>query len=258
MDFDSFSEALAGAVGGIFSCSILYPLEVIKNNLQSGKVSGGMVDAAKHVWRKEGAVGFTKGVQVAASCSATEKFLYFYLFRALIKRYEAATGGAKIGTAANLAVGYAADWMCRPLVLPLDTLSLQLSLAKKEDTFGDVVKRLSWRDAYSGVGAYVVMCLKPAVQYTMFEQCKRAVLARQGGAPLSVAQAFALGALARAVADTVIFPARRAKVLKQTKAPGTEGKGALAVALMVLRTQGFGALYKGLGAELPVKVSRNT
>ena len=250
MDFDSFSEAAAGAIGGIFSCTVLYPLEVIKNNLQSGKVEGSMVDVAKHVWKKDGAAGFTKGVQVAASCSATEKFMYFYLFRALIKRYEAARGGEKIGTVANLAVGYAADWMCRPVVLPLDTLSLQLSLAQPRDTFRDVVARLSLRDAYSGVGAYVVMCLKPAVQFTMFEQCKRLVVARQGGAPLSVAQAFALGALARAVADTVIFPARRAKVLKQTKAPGTEGKGALAVALMVLRERGFLALYKGLSAEL--------
>ena len=52
------------------------------------------------------------------------------------------------------------------------------------------------------------------------------------------------------MADTVIFPARRAKVLKQTKAPGTEGKGTLAVALMVLKNGGVGALYKGLGAEL--------
>ena len=138
MDFDSFAEALAGAVGGIFSCSILYPLEVIKNNLQSGKVEGSMVDVAKHVWKKDGAAGFTKGVQVAASCSATEKFMYFYLFRALIKRYEAARGGEKIGTVANLAVGYAADWMCRPVVLPLDTLSLQLSLAQPRDTFRDV------------------------------------------------------------------------------------------------------------------------
>ena len=129
MDFDSFSEAAAGAIGGIFSCSILYPLEVIKNNLQSGAVEGGMVAAAKHVYKKEGAAGFTKGVQVAASCSATEKFLYFYIFRALIKRYEAGSGGEKIGAGANLAVGYLSDWLCRPVVLPLDTLSLQLSLA---------------------------------------------------------------------------------------------------------------------------------
>ena len=39
---------------------------------------------------------------------------------------------------------------------------------------------------YNGIGAYVGLCCKPAIQFTVFEQVKKALL-RRSGRPLTAA-----------------------------------------------------------------------
>ena len=84
---------------------------------------------------------------------------------------------------------------------------------------------------YKGLAAYVVLCLRPAIQFAVFERLKAWKLAarQNASAPtstvsLSALEAFVLGALARAVATVAVYPYTRAKVMAQVSTParGTE------------------------------------
>ena len=63
--------------------------------------------------------------------------------------------------------------------------------------------------------AFLVLGLKNAAQFAVYEPTKRWQINRNGGGALTPGQAFVHGAFSRLVSDTVLFPARRAKVLQQ-------------------------------------------
>jgi hypothetical protein len=109
--------------------------------------------------------------------------------------------------------------------------------------------------------------LKPAIQYTVFEQVKTAWVAKRSVKALSAAEAFLLGMLARAIATVAVFPFLRAKVLMQTRNDNastadnasttanasTTSKtkhSLLDLLLQIYQTQGVKGLYQGLGPEL--------
>ena len=104
---DAFAEAAAAGLGGVVSASALYPLEIIKNSMQSkvkGSSKGGgmqgrgqqvltdvdetkvfeeeaqvtMSSTAEAIYKSDGAAGFFRGIHLSATGSCVEKFIYFY------------------------------------------------------------------------------------------------------------------------------------------------------------------------------------
>jgi solute carrier family 25 (peroxisomal adenine nucleotide transporter), member 17 len=116
------------------------------------------------------------------------------------------------------------------------------------------------------------LCFKPALQYTIYEQVKTALLAsrRNASTSLSAVEAFVLGMVARTIATVLVFPFLRAKVLLQTaKATDTQesasrgatnGEGnpvkptrpmtTYSVLLHQWQRAGLAGLYQGIGPEL--------
>ena len=108
---------------------------------------------------------------------------------------------------------------------------------------------------YKGIQAYTILCLKPAIQYTVYEQIKKVVLAARrvhGRAvedSLGAAEAFFLGMFARVVATMLTYPYLRAKVMLQS----ARGDARTTVPRMIaeqLATGGVRGLYQGIGPEL--------
>lgn len=105
---------------------------------------------------------------------------------------------------------------------------------------------------YKGIQAYVVLCFKPAIQYTVFEQVKRLLLKGKARTTLTAPESFVLGMVARTVATILTFPYVRAKVVMQTS---TTQAGDVATSIVTLltkmyREQGLAACYQGIGPEL--------
>jgi hypothetical protein len=149
-----------------------------------------------------------------------------------------------------------------------------------------------WKEKsfYKGIQAYWILCFKPALQYTIFEQLKAWILRlreirgakerRQGSAPqLSAGEAFLLGMVSRTIATLAVFPFVRAKVQMQsltrsqahqrsngaasstdassqsTPSPTVSGVKSSAPSIWGLLAEnytngGLKALYQGLGPEL--------
>lgn len=236
-----------------------------------------MIPFCKQLYEQQGASVFLRGIETSAFQSALEKSLYFFAYQALKQIHRFGTGGAKLDAFSNLLLGYAADWAHLPVTLPVDawTTAIQTCPAdKKEAPLAILLHMLSDKKVsfYKGMSAYTLLCLKPALQYTVFEQVKTAVVAKRQQKKLSASEAFLLGMVARAIATVVVFPFLRAKVLMQTQQKGGEDDGnsdssandtntntgngvsnnmsMVALLSKIFSEQGWSGIFQGLGPEL--------
>ena len=258
------TEVLAASLGGAISASILYPLEVLKTKMQAADHSTtsrsddgdddndnekdqeqlSMIPFMKQLYMKQGAGVFFRGVETSAFQSALEKALYFFAYTTLKNCHGAVTGGARLDTATNLLLGCAAEWAHLPITLPVDAwttkIQTQDTLSQKQHQAPMKILLTMMQDKdtqfYKGLSAYYLLCFKPALQYTVFEQVKAAWLqsknananaksgshsSRQQQSSLSAAEAFLLGMVARTIATVAVFPFLRAKVVMQTRKTST-------------------------------------
>ena len=88
---DALLQATAGAIGSVFSLSLLYPLDLAKKRLQAqrkrgvssntgskadGDVYKGVVDVLKKVQKKNGFLGIYAGLSVALTRAAIVNFIF--------------------------------------------------------------------------------------------------------------------------------------------------------------------------------------
>mmetsp|Transcript_1982 Transcript_1982/g.4289 ORF Transcript_1982/g.4289 Transcript_1982/m.4289 type:complete len:314 (+) Transcript_1982:77-1018(+) len=278
------AEAVSAGVSGFVSAGTLYPLEVVKTVAQASSSSsssdgdgdddetdGGGWAVASRLYYRDGPKGsmcaFYEGVWTSAIQASIEKGLYFLCYSAFKAAYlgDSRTGRpAHLGTGANLALGCLAEWSHLPVTLPVDCLTTRIQTGGDTDAgpFAIMAAMLSEGGVaglYRGYQAYVVLCLKPAIQYTVYEQVKRIVLAarrRAGKASktLGSAEAFALGLVARTISTLAVFPYTRCKVLLQSeKKAGADGGAPQSIPAMICAMYGRGGVadvYRGIGPEL--------
>ena len=110
---------------------------------------------------------------------------------------------------------------------------------------------------YKGLQAYIVLCFKPAIQYTIYEQVKHyylTYLSRNNptqSSSLSSVQAFLLGLISRTISTMVVFPYIRAKVLLQQRTSSSSSSNTIPNLMQSLvRQGGISSLFQGLGPEL--------
>jgi hypothetical protein len=99
-----------------------------------------------------------------------------------------------------------------------------------------------------------VLGLKNAVQFAVYEPTKRWQIARNAGGALTPLQAFLHGAFSRLVSDTVLFPARRAKVLQQ-RGHLTDGGGKTALSPTMVRRHSSGQQEPPIASSKTIRAS---
>jgi hypothetical protein len=253
------SEVLAASLGGAVSASILYPLEVLKTKMQASEDAQdlGMWEFAQYLVKHYGFKVFWVGVETSALQSATEKALYFFAYTALKELYHVITP-KPLSTLPNLVLGCAAEWAHLPITLPIDcwttTIQTNTTDTSAMTLLCNLLSEKGIRGMYKGIQAYTVLCLKPAIQYTVFEQIKQRLLKGTRRTSLHAGESFVLGMVARTISTILVFPYVRAKVLLQTTNSTTtisnNDSSILSFLLKLHQQQGFSALFQGLGPEL--------
>eukprot|EP00449_Zooxanthella_nutricula_P043998 CAMPEP_0198599922 /NCGR_PEP_ID=MMETSP1462-20131121/147540_1 /TAXON_ID=1333877 /ORGANISM="Brandtodinium nutriculum, Strain RCC3387" /LENGTH=197 /DNA_ID=CAMNT_0044331623 /DNA_START=9 /DNA_END=598 /DNA_ORIENTATION=- len=189
--------------------------------------------------------------------------MYFYVYSALRRALQALRGGPSF--VADLLAGSLAEIAHLPVSVPLETVLIKVVNSPQQGTIATAVaavREKGVQELYAGTLASALLSAKPAVQLATFEWVRSWLLRRRGAgaSALSAAQAFLLGALARAFATVVVFPYIRAKfMLKNMERAGAAagGDGVLAplrgmhrAMALVVQRQGVGGLYQGLWQEL--------
>jgi adenine nucleotide transporter 17 len=222
---------------------------------------------AKHMYETQGISSFYHGIGTSAIQAGTEKALYFFAYTAFKNLYYRAlqpkaqgTKPAIMSTTANLLLGCAAEWAHLPITLPIDCLTTRIQTTKNPNAsaLALLCNMLSEGGMYKGLQAYIVLCFKPAIQYTIYEQVKHyylTYLSRNNptqSSSLSSAQAFLLGLISRTISTIVVFPYIRAKVLLQQQTSSSSSSSNTIPNLMqgLVRQGGLSSLFQGLGPEL--------
>lgn len=255
-----------------------------------------MLSYASLMFQNEGGISpFYSGVGTSAIQSATEKALYFFAYTFFKNGYVSITGDSSIGALPNLILGCMAEWAHLPITLPIDCVTTAIQTDDKNRgafvLMGNILsekvrllcrQELCWSlclatsnassaiqffcllkgigGFYKGIQAYVVLCLKPAIQYTVYEQVKQIVIGARrlqahGKAAvddsLSAAEAFFLGMFARVVATMLTYPYLRAKVLLQSTYGNAKVKPTIPQMIAEqLSKGGVWGMYQGIGPEL--------
>ena len=281
---DDLAEALAAAVGGTVSTLTLYPIEIVKNNLQVGDTyhqtpgskTQDAVSASRRTARKEhayssspflkvsqrifmsnGVAGFYSGVQSACSSAALEKLIYYYSYSLLLRTTQAKS------SLALLTIGYISEFLHLPITMVFEKVMIAQQVGAKVgrrldfgQEFTRTVKEEGWMSFYSGWRAYFVLAAKPAIENALFERFRSWILKPLGrtNRALSGVQAFLLGGVARAIATLIVYPAYRALRIQQGKSKTEKAFGQsphLASELYTIVTdKGLMALYKGFVADV--------
>ena len=218
--------------------------------------SNTMESVASEIYAADGLAGFMKGCHFSAVQSALEKGVYFLGYTFLKNSYCSVTESAEIGTLTNLGLGCLAEWCHLPLSLPLDVLTTKLATDKTNASAFVIMSNLMSEKGiagmYKGYQAFFVLCLKPSIQYTIFEKLKGLVVASKVGndKSLTAAEAFLLGMVARTVATIAVFPYVRAKVMLQAGGGQSANLTIPQMLRAVYEDEGLAGLFKGIGPEL--------
>ena len=336
------AEVVAASVGGAFSASALYPLEVLKTKMQATSKDDGndndndetskeassnasesegeegsegslevinkpstcsdgastdpssssstsastststtsstqptsALSYATDLYQKQGIAPFYAGIETSAFQSATEKALYFFAYTGFKNVYTFFAGNKQMGTAVNLLLGCMAEWAHLPITLPIDCLTTQIQTGNNGNRGPMAILMTMLREGdgirgmYKGIQAYTILCLKPAIQYTVFEQVKSAMLirkrlaignqsnatARREAETLTAMEAFLLGMVARTIATIATYPYLRAKVVMQSQkvSEGDTNQKPNITSMIgkMYMSGGLQECFQGLGPEL--------
>ncbi|GMH28466.1 hypothetical protein Nepgr_030309 [Nepenthes gracilis] len=275
LDFESLTEATAGAIGALVSTTALYPLDTCKTKYQAEASSHdqqkyrNLTDVLWEAIRDGQVLSLYQGLGTKNLQSLISQFVYFYGYSFFKRLYLKKSGKKLLGTKANLIVAAAAGACTCIITQPLDTASsrMQTSEFGKSKGLWKTLSEGTWSDAYDGLGISLLLTTNPSIQYTVFDQLKHRLLERgsnKTGAvsspeALSAFSAFMLGALSKSIATCLTYPAIRCKVVIQATESDDERirenraksrKTISGVFRNILKTEGVPGFFKGLHAQI--------
>lgn len=263
----SFEHAISGSTGTVLATLLLFPLEHLKTLLQvDPEAYRGLYDVLRRVLRDEGASGLYTGCTPMLQTVGSSNFLYF-LFQGLKEPLARAFGREEgiIGSYETLASSALAGALNMVFTEPLWKASVvaQASASggqhhvessqeapRARGVFSTVQKiwvqegaRALWR----GLGTSLWLVANPVIQFFAYDFLKAIYV---HAAEISAAEAFVIGAFAKALATLITFPLQvaqsRLRVCKE---------GSMVQCLRELHAKGVGAMYYGLVPKLLQTVS---
>ncbi|KAG6896935.1 hypothetical protein C0992_005200 [Termitomyces sp. T32_za158] len=278
---DSAIHAVAGAAGGIVAMTATYPLiflstraavETKNDNKSFYRI---LVDTIK----REGVRGLYSGLDSSLLGISVTNGVYYYFYERsrgmILKSRQGGKGlSALESILAGLIAGSATTIISNPIwvvqtsqaVRTLDQSSGQPAATRKLSflqTCKNIIAKDGVKAFWRGIGPALVLVMNPVLQYTVFEQLKNLLIAsrtkklRAAGAAASVVAIlsdwdfFFLGALSKLVATGSTYPYIVIKSrLQAGQASALKYKSTLDGLLTILKEEGIGGLYKGVGSKL--------
>ncbi|KAL2144076.1 hypothetical protein VTI28DRAFT_9605 [Corynascus sepedonium] len=270
-----WGKATAGAAGAVLANALVYPLDLVKTKLQvqvkptnaeqtDSKAAEahykGTWDAISRIASAEGVAGLYAGMSGSLLGVASTNFAYFYWYsivRTVYFKYAKAT--SQPSTVVELSLGAVAGALAQLFTIPVAVITTRQQTQSKEERKGiiDTAREvIEGEDGISGLWrglkASLVLVVNPSITYGAYERLKDVLF--PGKKNLSPLEAFALGAMSKALATIVTQPLIVAKVGLQSKPPpvrqGKPFKSFVEVMQFIITNEGPLSLFKGIGPQI--------
>ncbi|KAG9099608.1 ADP/ATP carrier protein [Ceratobasidium sp. 370] len=245
-----FGHALAGALGGVFSNAVVYPLDTAKTRIQAAGSSGkgkGKDGSARlsilplllRILKEEGVKGYYGGFGASMANTFFMQYAYFFFYsfvrtayiKRLIRRQPPSGKTPQLSTPIELLLGAVAGALAQIFTLPVSVIATRQQIGGesvkskskpgKTSSFVDVGRGIIRQDGVSGLWAglqpSLVLTVNPAITYGAFERVKSLILAGGTSSKLTPGKAFLVGALSKTLATVVTYPYIMAKVRLQAR-----------------------------------------
>ncbi|BGP37439.1 hypothetical protein JCM10449v2_001345 [Rhodotorula kratochvilovae] len=250
-----FGNAVVGAVGGVISGAVVYPLDTIKTRIQTevSAIEEALASSTpaptlnrpnaphrlphKHatakqmalrILREGGPRAFYRGFGANMLNSFSMQFAYFYFYTLVRSTYMKKFPLAQMTTATELLLGALAAAMGQVFTIPVSVIATRQQLAKKTLSFRRAVAHILRDDGitglWRGLKPSLVLCVNPAITYGMFERLK--TMALEPGEKMTPFKAFVLGAASKTLATVVTYPYIMAKTRLQAGDDDEDDEGA--------------------------------
>ncbi|GAA5916242.1 hypothetical protein JCM8208_003918 [Rhodotorula glutinis] len=239
-----FGNAVVGAVGGVVSGAVVYPLDTVKTRIQTeiSAIEEAIATATtapslkrpnapqhlphKHttarqmalrILKEGGAKAFYRGFGANMLNSFSMQFAYFYFYTLVRTTYQKKFPLAAMTTATELLLGALAAALGQVFTIPVSVIATRQQLAKKHLSFRRAIAHILRDDGitglWRGLKPSLVLCVNPAITYGMFERIK--TLSLKPGEKMTPLKAFVVGALSKTLATVVTYPYIMAKTRLQ-------------------------------------------
>ncbi|KAG8748100.1 ADP/ATP carrier protein [Ceratobasidium sp. 414] len=248
-----FGHALAGALGGVFSNAVVYPLDTAKTRIQatgsSGKDKKGkgkdgsdrlsILPLLLRILKEEGVKGYYGGFGASMANTFFMQYAYFFFYsfvrtayiKRLIRRQPSGGKTPQLSTPIELLLGAVAGAFAQIFTLPVSIIATRQQIggesvksksgAGKTGSFVEVGREIVRQDGVSGLWAglkpSLVLTANPAITYGAFERIKSLILVGGTSSKLTPGKAFLVGALSKTLATVVTYPYIMAKVRLQAR-----------------------------------------
>ncbi|KAK7193048.1 hypothetical protein DPSP01_007608 [Paraphaeosphaeria sporulosa] len=270
-----WGNAVAGSAGAVLANALVYPLDIVKTKLQvqvkraPGSYAeaaasspdhehyASTLDAITKIVKAEGVAGLYAGMTGSLIGVASTNFAYFYWYtivRTLYLKYSAAPG-----TAAELGLGAVAGAVAQLFTIPVAVVTTRQQTTTKLERKGllatgkEVIdSEDGWTGLWRGLKASLVLVVNPAITYGAYQRLKESLF--PGRTALKPWEAFALGAMSKALATIATQPLIVAKVGLQSRPPparnGKPFKSFIEVMQYIIEHEGALGLFKGIGPQI--------
>ncbi|KAK1832760.1 mitochondrial carrier domain-containing protein [Podospora conica] len=254
---DNVAHALAGAGGGILSMALTYPLITLSTRAQveSTRARTTLLAAIRHIIAREGALGLYSGLSSALFGISVTNFVYYYWYEFSRAFFLRSTPRPTLTTLQSILSGLLAGSATVILTNPIWVVNTRVTTGKGQGAVGTLLSLLRTEGPgalFAGVVPALVLVMNPILQYTLFEQMKNALERRRSGR-VTPGAAFVLGAVGKLFATGVTYPYITVKSRMHVAGAG-RSEGVVEALRRVVREEGWGGLYKGIGPKLTQSV----
>lgn len=252
---NSALHAVAGSTAGVFSKTVLQPMDLVKTRMQVG-LHPGFGAALRGVWQEGGVLGFARGLAPNLVGSGAAWGVYFWTYNSAKAHIRKVKGvedpRAELGAAYNFGSAALAGTLTVLVTNPIWMVKTRLQIATGYSGMFDAFRRIVREEGplalYRGLGPALSLVSNGALQFAVYERLRGFVRARMGGEEnLRAPHFFAMGAAAKMASATATYPMQvvRSRLYQQRGS-----LSALEIARGVLASHGWRGFYSGLVPQL--------
>jgi hypothetical protein len=241
----TLSNLLIAYCAGVINCTLTCPLWVVSMRMKLVGAPTAKGGAGAGGGGGSTGTGSESGSGSATAAGATSTKTRLTGPSSFHKEVEEAAGGAATTEGAGIKDGGGASGAT-------DTAGASVAkrVGGKPGGFLASILRLyeeeGWEGCFKGLGASLVLCSNPSIQFAVYEKLRERVLRRYNF--LTPYQSFMMGAFAKAVATVVTYPVQ--VVQSRARLVGAGNESVLSVLQGIVKNEGITALFRGIVPKL--------